>query len=277
MRRPTLLFAAAAILAGCEGHTSNIGSEPPADARGKPGSEVRIQPQTRAEDRAATAASGTVPVVVELFSSEGCSSCPPADKVLDDLATTQPIDGVDVIALEMHVDYWNDLGWTDPFSDARFSERQRSYARVGNRSGVFTPEAIVDGASSIIGSDRGALSAAITRARDRAHVTVALTGTGSAVQVTLGDLDAVTPASLWIAVTESGLETAVPSGENSGRTLRHAPVVRALERAGDARAGVTPIVVPRVSVRKGPLSAVVFVQREDRAIVGAGRIALAAE
>ncbi len=274
-RRCAFAFAASALFlgahAGCEGH-----AEPRAEdaSRRNAGSLVQPKPNAAAPGTNRTAKAGAVPVVVELFSSEGCSSCPPADRVLEDLASTQGIDGAEVIALEMHVDYWNDLGWTDPFSDAKFSDRQRSYARVGARQGVFTPEAIIDGTSSVIGSDRSLLSSAISRATDRPHTPVVLRMKDSGLDAELGPIDG--RASLWIAVTESGLETAVPSGENGGKTLRHAPIVRSLERIGGAREGTTAVPIPAIRAQRGPLAAVVFVQRDDdRAIVGAGVIDLA--
>src|SRR5437868_8589903 len=106
-------------------------------------------------------------VLLELFTSEGCSSCPPADAVLARLHREQPVPGVQLIVLSEHVDYWNDLGWKDPFSDHRFSERQESY---GSR--IYTPQAIVDGRTDVLGSDEaGIVRAAASAARD-AHGTL---------------------------------------------------------------------------------------------------------
>lgn len=276
MKRQTVLsvcsaFVAAllAALTGCERH---------ADPRPEDASSTRarrdVQLQPEADAAARTEKSTATPVVVELFSSEGCSSCPPADRVLAALADEQGIDGAQVIALEMHVDYWNDLGWADPFSDAKFSDRQRAYSRVGGRQGVFTPEAIIDGAASVVGSDRALLSSAVARSSQRPHTPVTLRPAKDAIDADVGPLDA--RASVWVAITESGLETAVPAGENSGQTLRHAPVVRALDRVGSAREGTIHVPIPSIRARRGPLAAVVFVQRDDdRAILGAGRIDLA--
>lgn len=229
-------------------------------------------------DAPASIGSGT-PVVVELFSSEGCSSCPPADEYLRRLDREQPIPGVAVIALEMHVDYWNDLGWKDPFSDAAYSVRQRRYATVLPDRRVYTPELVADGLTTLNGDE--ARSAEILRrsaARPRAEVTVAISDDVVTVRVAnappppAGDVNEV-----WLAVTESDLATTVPAGENRGRTLTHAPVVRALRKLGVASAGAFDARVPLAADaewRRRGLRAVVLVQHAgDLAIVGAGTAA----
>lgn len=215
------------------------------------------------------------PVVVELFSSEGCSSCPPADGVLSELSAKQGIAGANVIALELHVDYWNDLGWADPFSDAAFSARQRAYARAASRRGAFTPEAVVDGRSSVVGSDASALSSEIERAASRPHVGLRLSTRDD------GALEAAptpvprAPSSYWLAITEAGLVSEVKAGENRGQTLRHAPVVRSLTRVGTVTREATRIALPTVRSATGELTAVVFIQQDDDlAIVGANTLSL---
>ena len=213
-----------------------------------------------------------VPVVVELFSSEGCSSCPPADEALRDLDEKQPIDGVVVIPLEMHVDYWNDLGWADPWSSRLYSARQEEYAAGSRRSGVFTPEAIIDGGASIVGSNRPGLADLIHDAATHKHVAVNVASVGDKVRVSLGD-DVPHGAMLWVAMTEPNLESHVLAGENRGRTLRHSPVVRGLTRVGEATPGVVEI-DPGFPRDGAGARIVAFVEsRPDGAIVGAASTA----
>src|SRR5262245_55537745 len=105
-----------------------------------------------------------VPVIVELFTSEGCSSCPPADEALRRLASTQPVPGVEIVAMSEHVDYWNSLGWTDPFSSAQFSQRQDEYAKAFGLDGIYTPQMVVDGREEFVGNDVGKAGRAIAGA-----------------------------------------------------------------------------------------------------------------
>lgn len=216
---------------------------------------------------------GGVPVVVEVFSSEGCSSCPPADEYLARLDRTQPIDGVTVVALEEHVDYWDRLGWKDPFGNAAFGDRQSAYARVLEDSRVYTPEVIIDGHAVVEGGDEDEARRMMqASAREpKAHVTVAKTASG--VTVDVSDTPAASPeegAEVWLAVTESGLTTDVPRGENAGRRLSHGPIVRSLQRLGTL-SGPTfhaerPLTLHGERV-------VVFVQRaKTRRIVGVGAL-----
>src|ERR1700722_8770536 len=101
----------------------------------------------------AIAADRPVPVIVELFTSEGCSSCPAADRLLSRLEQTQPVAGAQVVAIEEHVDYWNQLGWTDPFSSPQFRARQNDYAVAFKAKDIFTPQMVVNGQSVFVGSD----------------------------------------------------------------------------------------------------------------------------
>jgi hypothetical protein len=180
-------------------------------------------------------ASAGHPVVVELFTSQGCFTCPPADRLLARLGREA---GGQVVPLAFHVDSWNHAGWTDPFSDAAWSRRHAFYARTLRADGAFTPQAVVDGAVATLGSDETALRAAIAAAAARPAATIRLElepGPKSvAVQVAV-DLPVELrdrKLDLMLAVFETGLETAVGRGENGGRKLLDDYVVRTLERAG---------------------------------------------
>src|SRR5262245_6593659 len=118
-----------------------------------------------------------VPVIVELFTSEGCSSCPPADEALRRLASTQPVPGVEIVAMSEHVDYWNSGGWTDPFSSAQFSQRQDEYAKAFGLDGIYTPQMIVDGNEEFVGNDIAKASRAVSRAAATAKRPFQLTAT----------------------------------------------------------------------------------------------------
>jgi hypothetical protein len=178
------------------------------------------------------AAREPVPVVVELFTSEGCSSCPPADELLRRLAVEQPVAGVEIIPLALHVDYWNWIGWRDRFSSAAFSSRQRAYARIFRQSSVYTPEMVVEGTAAFVGSDEARAISAIRKAAEAgAHrLTLSASASGGDLDLDVAGLPS-TPsgAALLVAVTENGLATRVGRGENAGRELRHSAVVRRFE------------------------------------------------
>lgn len=178
-------------------------------------------------------------VVVELFTSEGCSSCPPADNVLADLATQNAVDGVQIIPLGMHVDYWNYLGWGDRFSSPQFSDRQQHYARMFNSNEVYTPQMIVDGTEQFVGSDRQKAIAAIANAAAQAKGTIAINlvpdskeGGSVACKISVNGIHRNGNAAIdiMLAITEDDLSSEVPRGENAGQTLHHTAVVRTLRR-----------------------------------------------
>ncbi len=227
-------------------------------------------------------AAQTTPVIVELFTSEGCSSCPPADALLSDYVKSSPVSGVEVIALGEHVDYWNHGGWADPFSSAQFSRRQSDYSSAFRLDSVYTPQIIVDGKAQLVGSDGDAAEAAIRRAArlPKAQVSVAETGPGQ-LTVHVGHLPASAqndPAEVYLAVTEDNLSSSVGGGENAGRHLSHSAVVRELIPIGAVTGGAfeaSPSVTLKPGWRRGHLHAVVFAQeRTSRRIVGASEISL---
>jgi hypothetical protein len=184
-----------------------------------------------------TATSSPGPVVVELFTSEGCSSCPPADAILSKLEREQSVPGVTIIALGEHVDYWNYLGWPDRFSSGAFSARQERYQRrVFPRGVVYTPQIVVDGVAEAVGSDAGAVRRAIAKAAQRPKLAMHLRAARSSDDLRVAvDIDGVTerPAALVLIAVEDGLTTDVRRGENRGRTLSHDAVVRSIETVAE--------------------------------------------
>ena len=187
------------------------------------------------------AAQDKTPILLELFTSQGCSSCPPADRLLLELDQKQPVEGVELIVLSEHVDYWNHLGWTDPFSSPLFSARQNEYAARFRLQGPYTPQLVIDGQHQLVGSDSRSVLAAIGLARQAAKSKVTLTAAkrqGDRVSVHVAvALDASKKGTLFLAIAELGAHAQVPRGENAGRSLSHVAVVRALAAAGQIRAG----------------------------------------
>lgn len=242
-----------------------------------------------ADEKSATAPVAA-PVIVELFTSEGCSSCPPADALLSRLEKTQPVAGVHVIALEEHVDYWNQLGWKDPFSSAQFHARQNDYAVAAHVENIYTPQMVVNGQVGFDGGDADRASLEIARAAQTLVTTVELKTAPNAKDAEMVDLSVritnpknakLHDANLFLAVTENELATHVGAGENAGRMLRHAAVVRSFGVIGriDPKGTnqgqvVSTLKLPR-EWRRENLHAVVFVQEKDTyRITGASLIDL---
>ncbi len=220
-----------------------------------------------------------VPVVLELFTSEGCSSCPPADRLLADLIEQQPIEGVLIIGLGEHVDYWDSQGWKDPFSSARFSRRQEGYAGRFGTDRIYTPQMIVDGRAEFVGSDRAEALRQITKAAASGKTPVSLAWSTLErrtirVQVAPG---AAAHADVWLALVESGLSSAITRGENHGRTLRHAAVTRRLTMLGETAPDGSFAAEPAADIDRAwnasALTVVVFLQdRKSRFILGAATL-----
>ena len=220
------------------------------------------------------------PVLVELFTSEGCSSCPPADSLLKQLSEEQPIDGAEIIALEEHVDYWNHLGWSDPFSSPDFTRRQETYATTLPDGGVYTPQMIVDGRVQFVGSlsneAREKIQLAAAHLKWRLLLTSVATSKPRSRSFELR-LDAPPPGNseLWLAVTEKNLRSRVTAGENSGETLQHAPVVRLLRKIQSVPSSVVEPIRINFDLRPGwnpaNLTAVIFLaDSHSHQIVAAG-------
>lgn len=226
-----------------------------------------------------------VPVVVELFTSEGCSSCPPADALLARLETIQPVEGARIVPLAFHVDYWDELGWPDPFASPSYTARQRTYASVDGR--MYTPQAVVGGRTELVGSDASGLVQAIRAAGRRPRATVELgvrrDGSGLETTVRVGALPGVpaaapgTAAVVYVALTQAEADVEVRRGENGGRTLHHTAIVRRFVAAGPV-GGSGGEVHAKLELPTGiPVAAlrvVAFVQRDGRDIVAAETQAL---
>ncbi|HJW93426.1 MAG TPA: DUF1223 domain-containing protein [Thermoanaerobaculia bacterium] len=171
---------------------------------------------------------GSSPVVVELFTSQGCSSCPPADELLGRIARDASLRGR-VIPLAFHVDYWNHLGWRDPFSSAEWSQRQSDYVRALGISGAYTPQAVVDGRREFIGSDERRLFGAIEEASKRAA------NASLSIEADVAHINAPRELELIALTVGDAQTTNVARGENGGRTLTNYAIVQKLTRVGNVR------------------------------------------
>ncbi len=191
------------------------------------------------------------PVVVELFTSQGCSSCPPADALLGELAQRP-----DVIALAFHVDYWDRLGWRDPFSAHWATERQRAYAKLLGGSTVYTPQLVVDGHRDVVGSDVPAVAAAMAQPRPGLTVPVGLAhGEGGWVATAdAGQGKGI----LWLATLDRHHVTKIGAGENDGRVLTDSNVVRGIRKLADWSGAPLRVPVAATDMPEGDLVAVLL-------------------
>jgi hypothetical protein len=220
------------------------------------------------------------PILLELFTSEGCSSCPPADRLLETLDRTQPVSGADLIVLSEHVDYWNRLGWTDPYSSSLFTERQQEYVRRLRLEEAYTPQLVIDGQADFVGSDERAIRAGILRAatRPKTAISVRAQRAGSEVRVSVEVGDRMRPSELYLALANDPASSRVTRGENSGRTLRHVAVARSLVRVGTLPAHgafAKELTLPLKNENAQPWRVVAFLQDSgSKLILGASEARL---
>lgn len=181
------------------------------------------------------------PVLIELFTSEGCSLCPPADALLERLDRSQPINGAELIVLSEHVDYFNDIGWKDPFSSHEYSERQGAYASQFGLRSVYTPQMVIDGRFEVAGSDEKRAIQAIENATKAEKIPVSLSSIHFEGEKIIVSHLAIGPspfsipqrsANILLAVADESDQSNVSRGENAGRTLKHVAVLRDLVRVG---------------------------------------------
>lgn len=208
------------------------------------------------------------PVLVELFTSEGCSSCPPADRQLAFLQKMQPVAGAEVVTLAFHVDYWDRIGWKDRFSSRSFSDRQNDYTIAKGLDSNYTPQMIVDGQEQFVGSNGQTAARAVTTAASSPKGTVAFTVSNGNIEIMIGDLPSHEAASVLLALAEDDLETDVRAGENGGQRLSHTGVVRSLTTLGHIAAGQaifkTSLPFPDMSGMKADKTRIVVFVQEER-------------
>jgi len=213
--------------------------------------------------------------VLELFTSQGCSSCPPADAVLADLAR-QP----DIVALSFPVNYWDYLGWKDTLAHAAFTARQKAYAHARSDRQVFTPQMIVNGRKSCVGSDKAQIEKTIHAAsegRKTLPVNVDLKEQNGVVTIAIEDTDqaANRAAEVWVLPVLRVHTVPIERGENKGKTVTYANVVRGLTRIGEWRGGSARFEVPLETARSGGDGYVVLLQTTQEAkpsvILGAAK------
>jgi hypothetical protein len=170
------------------------------------------------------------PVVVELFTSQGCSSCPPADAFMKELKSASG-----VLAMSFHIDYWDYLGWRDTLGDSAYSERQRSYAKARGDGDVYTPQMVIDGASDVVGSDKPSVWSGIERARSAMPsfpVPLSLSRDGSEFRITVGAGGDGSESTLWLMAIAPAIMVKIARGENAGREIAYYNVVRRVTPAG---------------------------------------------
>jgi hypothetical protein len=209
--------------------------------------------------------------VVELFTSQGCSSCPPADKIVGELAKDP-----NVIALSMPIDYWDYLGWKDTLADSRFSARQKAYSHARGDRNLYTPQMIVNGSAQVIGSDRAAIEGAIKntgKAEGVMSVPVTMTLSGRQINVSVAASEkgpAATHGEIWICSVSKAVPISIGRGENRGREITYHNVVRNLLKVGDWNGSPGSWTVPLENIsREGVDAAVVYVQDGNRDRPGA--------
>ena len=211
-------------------------------------------------------------VVVELFTSQGCSSCPPADALLADL-----VGRPDVLPLSLHVDYWDYIGWRDPFGSPMNTARQRHYAQSLGLPYVYTPQIVVDGRVNVVGSHRAEVLAAIREAKTRGKRLAIriLTSGGGKVVIPAGHAPDV-GATVWLAVYDRSHSTEITRGENAGREIRNSNVVREFERLGTwtGERLEIPLNMAEAAARGRYGCAVIVQQGRNGPILGAASMAL---
>jgi hypothetical protein len=206
--------------------------------------------------------------VIELFTSQGCSSCPPADALLGKMAMAHD---AQVLPIAFHVDYWNRLGWKDPFSSASYSQRQRAYANQFHLDGVYTPQAIVNGKRQMVGSDASLLAAAVADAKaitPTASINItSIEQQADSIHIQYNIMGAYSDATLQAVLVQEQVETQIKAGENKGLSLTNYHIARDLKEVPATAAGQLYLQIPATATNT-VFKIVLLVQQADGKIVG---------
>lgn len=240
-----------------------------------------------ADPRPETGAKPKTPVLVELFTSEGCSSCPPADRFLQEL-DRQLVPGAEIIVLSEHVDYWNHIGWKDPYSAHLYSERQEGYGRRLGLNSVYTPQMVVDGTSEFVGNNVGLADKAFTKAlaASKLPINLSLVSIGQDTLHVRVETEALAPsfnareAEVYIAVALDRVESQVSGGENAGHKLSHVAVAKYLTKVGVVKReqAMAQDVELKVGATSGNLRLIAFVQQPHQGrVLGATALPVSAK
>ena len=200
--------------------------------------------------------------VIELFTSQGCSSCPPADKLLGQYADRQ-----DILALSYNVDYWDYLGWKDTLATPENTQRQRDYAQARGDGQVYTPQVVVDGRTHVVGSNQAAIDAALAKYSDGLPVALSLSSTGDAITVKIASATGsdMPHATLWLVMYESAVTVPIARGENSGRTITYSNVVRKLRPIAMWKGEAMSVDLPKSEIRHADVNrCAVLLQAETK-------------
>ena len=222
-------------------------------------------------------AKNKTPVLVELFTSEGCATCPPADRNLAVLDKEQPNPDAEIITLALHVDYWNRLGWKDEFSSPLYSQRQEIYGDKFKINSVYTPQMVVDGSKQFIGSNLSEARKVIAESAKAQKANVELSDAAGKLKVKISDIPKHEISAVFLAIAEDNLSTDVKKGENGGRTLQHSSVVRQLKPLGrilppDNSFEIETVLETQSNWKKENLKVIVFVQENrSRKVLGVMR------
>lgn len=217
-------------------------------------------------------------VLVELFTSEGCSSCPPADKNLSFIEKEQPYMQAEVVTLAFHVDYWDYIGWKDEFASPLFTKRQEIYSQKLKLDSTYTPQMIVDGRTQFVGSDSNKAANAILKSALEQKAKVELLSENDKLKINISEIPKHENSTVYLAISENNLASNVKRGENSGRKLEHSSVVRELKALGNISGEQSSfenesVIQFNKDWKKENVKLVVFVQEnESRKIIGVSRI-----